>query len=186
MGQYYKAVILSEDTKKPVAYGESWDFGSGAKLMEHSYMSNRFVKAVMLFMQKLGGARLVWAGDYDEKLIDGKNNLYEFVCDNEKNLICIDEPAEGDYADKFFAEGVNFICNSDKKIAVSTKNIEPDSYGFKINPMPLLTAQGNGQGGGDYWGTEMDKVGTWAGDFIFFASELPEGYEMVEIPFKEK
>jgi len=32
--------------------------------------------------------------------------------------------------------------------------------------MSLLTAEGNGQGGGDYWGKDEKKVGMWARDVI--------------------
>ena len=30
----------------------------------------------------------------------------------------------------------------------------------------MLTALGNGQGGGDYRGKEEEKIGAWAGDWI--------------------
>ncbi len=39
MGQYYKAVFLTEKNK-PLASVSSYDFGSGAKLMEHSWAKN--------------------------------------------------------------------------------------------------------------------------------------------------
>lgn len=35
-----------------------------------------------------------------------------------------------------------------------------------IHPLPLLTSSGNGNGGGDYHGTNMAIVGSWAGDII--------------------
>lgn len=35
-----------------------------------------------------------------------------------------------------------------------------------IHPLPILTAVGNGQGGGDYEGICMEYVGVWAGDII--------------------
>ena len=38
-----------------------------------------------------------------------------------------------------------------------------------LNPVPLLTAIGNGRGGGDYEGTDMGWVGAWALDPITIA-----------------
>ena len=42
MGQYYEAVSI--DKKE---FLESYDYGNGAKLMEHSYIGNFFVAAVV-------------------------------------------------------------------------------------------------------------------------------------------
>jgi len=49
---------------------------------------------------------------------------------------------------------------------------------FVLHPIPILTAIGNGKGGGDYKGYDMGWVGVWALDPISFlpeGSELPEG-----------
>ena len=65
MGQYYKAVFLTENNK-PLASVVSYDFGNGAKLMEHSWLKNPFVRFVerqlMVTPQKV-----VWAGDYADE-----------------------------------------------------------------------------------------------------------------------
>ena len=45
MGQYYKPIFLSENNK-PVLSVTCYDFGVGAKLMEHSWMGNSFVRFI--------------------------------------------------------------------------------------------------------------------------------------------
>jgi len=63
MGQYYRPTFLNKGKTKPVFYAVSYDFGNGAKLMEHSWMKNPFVA----FIEKVLIAEpkpLVWAGDY--------------------------------------------------------------------------------------------------------------------------
>ena len=63
MGQYYQAIQLQADVDRPKAYCYSHDFGSGLKLMEHSWVLNPFVR---FFEQQLinNPQRIVWAGDY--------------------------------------------------------------------------------------------------------------------------
>ena len=62
MGQYYKSVFLNENNK-PISYAYSHDFGSGLKLMEHSWMLNPFVRFIESQLM-LQAQKLVWAGDY--------------------------------------------------------------------------------------------------------------------------
>jgi hypothetical protein len=62
MGQYYKAVFLAEN-QKPIASVSSYDFGSGAKLMEHSWAKNPFVRFVERQLM-VAPQKVVWAGDY--------------------------------------------------------------------------------------------------------------------------
>jgi len=65
-------------------------------------------------------------------------------------------------------------------------SIEHYSYDMCINLLPLLTACGNGQGGGDYRSNVgIADVGSWALDVIELADDKPFGYEEVEFSFKE-
>lgn len=66
MGQYYNPVILDADKKTVLKWMYSHDYENGLKLMEHSYLRNRFVSA---FESLLIGnpQRVVWAGDYADE-----------------------------------------------------------------------------------------------------------------------
>ena len=47
-----------------------------------------------------------------------------------------------------------------------------DVADFILHPLPLLTCIGNGKGGGDYHGTSMERIGSWA---LHPLAILPEG-----------
>ena len=60
---------------------------------------------------------------------------------------------------------LRFLINRDKKQFVDLWDV-PCIDGYRVNPLPLLTAEGNGRGGGDYSGINEKLVGSWARDFI--------------------
>ena len=65
MGQYYKPVCLDSEE-----WMNCYDYDSLAKLMEHSWMRNPLVNAVMRLLAPGGKwhqQRIVWSGDYAEK-----------------------------------------------------------------------------------------------------------------------
>ena len=63
-----------------------------------------------------------------------------------------------------------------------------DTWEMCINPLPLLTACGNGRGGGDYHDCypDYDKVGIWAFDLIECTDVCPEDYAQYEPCFTEQ
>ena len=86
MGQYYK--IINIDKKE---FMRSWDYGCGAKLMEHSYMGddgkgNNFSGAfIQLLMGDWYRDSVVLCGDYadEEYMLDNYTDLWELL--TEKN-----------------------------------------------------------------------------------------------------
>ncbi|WP_054753953.1 hypothetical protein [Piscibacillus salipiscarius] len=92
MGQYFIAVNLDrQEFLYPIR-------GSGAKLMQHSYIGNEFVETIARLFSKGNPwykSRLVWAGDYmDERIYldefesesfmdeKGDYNLYHYSTDH--------------------------------------------------------------------------------------------------------
>jgi hypothetical protein len=71
-----------------------------------------------------------------------------------------------------------YIVNHTKKQYISKENRE-------IHPLPLLTAEGNGMGGGDYRGSNEMEVGSWARDCISLEKEIPIGFEELTLVFEE-
>jgi hypothetical protein len=173
MGQYYKPVILGEKTEENHETVKAWvcshEYGNGLKLMEHSYQGNNFVSTFEKQLSRKGDyhkSRVVWAGDYadeepDLKIIDeGKEydaNLYS-LC-NDKNEIKPKVSKTDTY---------QYILNHTKKEFVDKNKVPEikDWKGAKIHPLPLLTCEGNGRGGGDFRGDEKGIVGSWARDVI--------------------
>jgi len=180
MGQYFKPVILGDtpkdgehETVKSWMYSHKYD--NGLKLMEHSYQGNNFVSTFEKELTRRGEhykSRVVWAGDYadeerglkiihEEKEYDA--NLYS-LC-NDENEISPKECSTNDYP---------YIVNHTKKLFVDKNKVSdvPDWEGTKIHPLPLLTCEGNGRGGGDFRG-ENDLIGSWARDVISVEKENP-------------
>jgi hypothetical protein len=173
MGQYYKPVILGEKTEENHETVKAWmyshEYGGGLKLMEHSYQGNKFVSTFEKQLSRKGDyhkSRVVWAGDYaDEepglKIIEeGKEydaNLHS-LC-NDKNEIKPKVSKTDTY---------QYILNHTKKEFVDKNKVPEikDWKGTKIHPLPLLTCEGNGRGGGDFRGDEKGIVGSWARDVI--------------------
>ena len=164
----------SYDMENPNSWGSNF---SGLKLMEHGWLQNDFVNGVVEEIEDFP-CRVAWVGDYADDQHDFGDYYTEFVYmrtwgDNveESPFDCVPE---------VHTEG--FLVNCDKKLFIDLKKYaETSSYepswdkGRKwcIHPLPRLTAIGNGRGGGDYEGSCMDMVGSWAMDLIEFTRENP-------------
>ena len=176
MGQYFVAVNLDN-----MEHVSSYDYGNGAKLMEHSYISNNFVEAVEFLLINDGedkgrwaDSRIVWAGDYADKEKDGET-IYDKV--EGKGL-------------KFLIEGVPenypYLVNWDKKEYLDKRKCPyfGDKNDWQIHPLPLLTCEGNGRGGGDYH-DDNNYVGTWSRCVVNLMKEIPEGFTEITPNFVE-
>lgn len=184
MGQYFRPVIL-DDTGKIVAHFDTHEYGNGYKLMEHSYLDNQLVAAVESLLASDGPRRVVWAGDYAENEPGTDINLH---------LIPAGDPVRFEDAPGFgtasYLEPVKpnaklpvqvttashpFIVNVDKQVYVDKRDVPaiPGWLDMHVHPLPLLTAEGNGGGGGDYRG-EWPHVGTWARDHIYVTATQPD------------
>ncbi len=79
-----------------------------------------------------------------------------------------------------------FLINHTKKLYVDYSKLPKDKDGWIVNPLPLLTALGNGRGGGDYYEDrpDYDKVGIWAHDILSIEFEIPEGFTRMDVNFR--
>ena len=188
MGQYYKPYIKNVKTGEEMTL-KSWDYKNGAKLTEHSWLGNDFVNAVFTII--LDSPSIIgWIGDYaDNTGCDPE--LYKKVWEEGglENAVITPE-AFCYYEDGIKGEG--YIINHSKKEYISLAEYQKlaSINGWCINPLPLLTAIGNGQGGGDYYGYQnADLVGSWYLDTIEYSYRLeaPEDCEDVtsEVIFNE-
>lgn len=199
MGQYYCALVKRGD--KVTSYnlqvkgykqgGEiDYDKYNGVKLMEHSYWGNDFMCAITgeLYHHR---ARVAWVGDYasDYKWGEDKPNpkeLFEQAWSGEQEEI----------EDGGLTLEDMYLVNHTKKIFISG-NEYWDFNRFKwgkdtkwscTHPLSLLTACGNGLGGGDYWEDNPDAnlIGDWCMDEIEVTDTPPKGYKKVMYDFCEK
>lgn len=182
MGQYYKGAVLKKDfllnTENCVLASVSpYDYDNGAKLMEHSWIGNGYVNAVSQLIgdereENYFGYPFVWVGDYADDV-------------NGVDIYGIAHEAVKKYKDANLLENevtYKYILNLDKKQYVEIPGYNND---WQIHPLPLLTASGNGRGGGDYHGDNEDMVGIWAYDCIGLSNQIPEGFEKLKVEFKE-
>ena len=170
MGQGYKAIILAPEQADEKEIIRTWvdphEHDNGYKLMEHSYIANEFVQAVEYLLSPWGmfyKSRVVWAGDYADTEAGLKMNL---------NQITDEESNEGKRTPRSIRDmsAYTYIVNHTLKQYTEKKE---NTY---IHPLPLLTAEGNGRGGGDYRDTNQDLVGTWARHIISVEEEIPPRY----------
>jgi hypothetical protein len=183
MGQYYIALILAEKSgkKEYIRLAVSpFSFANGSKLTEHSYIGNDFVQAIEYLLSPNGmfyKSRLVWAGDYADEELDSDKNLYSMV-----NQETMQEIMRLPFLPDFYTSTIDtytYIVNHTKQLYM--KKPEKNTSVLTIHPLPLLTAEGNSRGGGDYRGSNTELVGTWARDVISLELEVPSDY--VELPY---
>lgn len=182
MGQYYKAINIDN-----LEYVSPHDYDNGAKLMEHSYIGNNFVEAVEFLLINDGenkarwaDSRIIWGGDYAD--FEENENFHSMVEDNGSSLFNLIETVPTNY---------QFLVNMTKKEYVDKEKCHVISASWTnihvIHPLPLLLAEGNGRGGGDYHEEGDDKfVGRWARDVINVMKVAPEGFTEIIPNFDEK
>lgn len=197
MGQYYYPVIDNGVEKVSLC---SHKYGNGLKLMEHSYVGNEFVNAVLSCI-KDNPARVAWVGDYSNgwdrkenyckkiRVRDFIRDWYNAVySDKSRHKAKIIRPDPMEYDEN--VKGL-YLINHTQEIYVdmdkyNAENVENDGYMYIISPLPLLTACGNGRGGGDYF-SDIGKeyIGTWSFDELEFSMMKPESYKEVTYHFSE-
>ncbi len=182
MGQYYRFINLDKQEKcdrnmYPL------------KLTEHSYVGNDYCNDILtLLKDKWEGDRIIHVGDYatntdnttTSHLISKLNREFN---QNESFFVY------GDYFNDIEPDKVNkkirYVYNLDKTefIDLYHQPIINIWYGdgeagyAKFNSFALLTACGNGQGGGDYHGVNEEYIGSWAGDHFISSERKLEQYK---------
>lgn len=187
MGQYYNVVIKNKNTI--VTYNRKVDGEyTLEKLMEHSWWYNPFVCSLTkLLYENLTPCRVAWVGDYaysadDLNIPDGIDvaKLHEIAWGENSKTQEI-------HKDELYLDG-KYLVNHTKKIYLNCDDYRRRSMardGWVIHPLPLLTSIGNGLGLGDYYGTDMDAVGSWGWDSISVEDDIPTGYKELKCTFRE-
>ena len=211
MGQYYNPSILKKNwktAKNPVAASlKCYDYGNGAKLMEHSYIGNNLVRSIeFLLANQFKGHAFVWCGDYADE-VETKTGTHDIFCDAGRFIYeDYDSSTNDREAKRYLAlmksipampeweEGVvwnpyktipyyKYLVNYSKKQYCTIPMFNNDK--LQVHPLPLLTCSGNGRGGGDYQ-LEDERVGSWAFDKIGLTNNSSEikGFKRISGIFK--
>lgn len=173
MGQYFSPCITREN--KRLWFGQSkkfvdlnkkkdpdaYKYYEGVKLMEHSWVGNFLTNAVCANLYNNPGF-LMWVGDYaDDEGIQPQpgeethNYTEKEGKFNVKNKLCVNLSKN------------QFFIFRELPLEETYLTADGEKIDFTIFPLSLLTAVGNGNGGGDYYGkADKNLVGSWAGDEI--------------------
>lgn len=190
MGQYYMP-FLSYGNKKKYYKFYSFDYDNGLKLTEHSWIGNNFMNAISSFLLN-NPMYVAWIGDYAE---DSPNylglvkNSDQFEMYKRKVWDNNDSCKKFEISEKRLPFGHWFLVNHTQKIYIDlTSYIYFNSFdgGWCYHPLSLLTACGNGLGGGDYRGCNLKDIGSWAFNKISINYIPPEGYREVCYDFNNK
>jgi len=208
------AYVYSHDILSTFTRDDKTTFtsGSGLKLMEHSWMKNNFVGFVEEQLTPEGSfykTALVWAGDYaDEEPVEVLSKrvisqLVEDGCDlktleidgaNLYNIsVTIPRLLPSNHIEEYKilpAKETRYLVNHDKKEFVDKTKVLMGTWD-KMHPLPILTCEGDGRGGGDYDseknGDKNKLVGRWARDVISVESKKSDfPKDFVEIIFDLK
>ncbi len=191
MGQYYYPTLFKQKGKR--LYSSQFyahEFGAtqldngyviheGLKLTEHSYVGNSFVETVMTQLFN-NPQRVYWCGDYFEKedfedsrdFIRMKRTWKSFREDGKGRKYTHPKEVNEFSADKLIINHTKHCFINMKKWCRDHEDAE-----YQLHPLCLLTAVGNGRGGGDYYGVNEEDVGIWAGDLIEIKDSLPENLQ---------
>ena len=124
------------------------------------------------------GLPIIWAGDYadDEPYtLNGNKVTIYSLTDDVKSIKGITP------------KHYRYVINEDKKQFIDTNKIKADNYGYKIHPLPLLCADGNGRGNGDFYGKNSKRVGSWKRNVVVVSDIRPdESYKEITINFVEE
>ena len=174
MGQYYSPLIKRENEYT------AYDLNSGLKLTEHSWLYNPDVNAIAEMLYK-NPAQLAWVGDYANETEEEKA-VHQYAWGEDAPLQKLPE------GDGHFVEG-KFLVNHDKKEYIDIEHYTEKSMydDWCPHPLSLMTAMGNGRGGGDYRSpVNADMIGSWAMDTISVEDEAPSNFKELDVWFSEE
>jgi len=208
MGQYYAPTIIYQDGS--IASFNGHAYNNGIKLCEHSWIGNNLVNAVYSKIQNKP-RRVAWIGDYSVQDYETCNEAYTKHFSLEDflkyyNRVWSDGDAKEMIPPSVFTPRELDLINEKTKNAYLVNHdrkeyLDFGSYirrctpregvwaGMCADPLPLLTACGNGRGGGDFHDSDSTtgyaEVGIWAFHELELTSSMPEGYQECTYSFVE-
>ena len=190
MGQHYYPVLGDLHGTNVKVFDLSVDEQyTLSKLMEHSWWDNSFCNSFAKRLHNHKG-RVIWCGCYTD---DPNDFAFE-----------INSASYTPYYGEIWGESIKrigskstdfsldnkFLLNHDTRQFIDLNEYKQNShnkYGWIINPLPLLTAIGNGRGGGDFPTNNVgaEFVGIWAWHLLSISDKHPKSYKKFNLIFKE-
>lgn len=192
MGQYWKPVIQGKEQETAVGIENYLDGGYVmAKLTEQAWFDNDFVNAVVQIIFK-NPSKVAWIGDYGDDM-EGEEFFKNVPVMEIYNAAWNDNvPTIESLKSSDFTLDNLFLINHDTKEFIDCNKYKAENEGKwgVTHPVPLLTAIGNGLGGGDFEYHVSDKqqvgnVGIWAWNTLELSDVAPTDYREVMYHFIE-
>lgn len=183
MGQYYVVYVEDPDNGSVGVFMDDY----GIKLMEQSWWDNGLCNGVASMLYK-NPRILAWVGDYADD-VGCKPDVYKKCWQDEDDRY---KRSIKECGNKEFSLFGRYLVNHSKKEYVDCDGYYRRTYAamrledrggtiWVPHPLSILTAIGNGQGGGDYGGClGLDKVGAWALNRISVEDEAPDGMKELD------
>ena len=177
MGQYYTALVIDRHNtiKKlyPIALTD------GMKLTEHSWIGNTFVNAIYSLIHH-NPCKVAWIGDYSATPYNPATDAYAKTLTHEEFTRMYDaawgrkrslskkdfEPEQlklvGHATEGTYLVNHDLRCYIDMEAYIKRSTVRKGTMkGYCLDPLPLLTACGNGRGNGDFRsGIGIEDIGT--------------------------
>lgn len=208
MGQYYTPVEIlyfGDGTHFVISFScQVKGLGhNGVKLMEHSWWNNEFLTnfCARLYERSRENNKethILWLGNYAEldglSSLEGLSACFARVVQRSWLKQALQDPNRKEIdignTNPDFSLINKFLVNTTKQEFINCTtyyNCNHDVDDWCIHPLPLLTAVGNAEGGGDYFGVNNELVGRWAGDALYIDDEEPvEPFKEIFPIFREK
>jgi hypothetical protein len=130
----------------------------------------------------MGEAEVIHMGDYAED-VGVDHEKYDKVWGTNEDGVDIHTDLRcRDHYEFDKGEQVFIVCEERGEYIRYCFDSPVDKYGqpaWYVNTFALLTALGNGLGGGDYWGQNPQMVGIWAGKKLKVVNEEPVGLKKI-------
>lgn len=184
MSQYFIAVIQATkyNEKRKLVKKQFVIKPFYSRLVAHSLTIDFEPRLVANLMHQLyvegWSTQLVWLGDYHQENF-GCKKLYEKLRDkvtpyemrqvNDETIVKFEDVGEFSIAKDY-----RYLINCEKCEYIDFKKYLIDgNLDYLLHPLPMLTADGNGKGNGDYFNQENWRdVGRWKYDTIIVSDEL--------------
>ncbi len=203
MGQYYSIVNLSKRERLV------WD--GGVKLMEFSWIGNYATNTLAkLLKDEWKEDSVIVVGDYaynSDEYMDILNQIGKKEKIRKKRQEGDDKAYYNFYDRDLYKfkivkaeknpEGEDlYLINYDKNLYVDRKNLPVTDFYlsehgeeifYRIDPISLLLAVGNGLGMGDFYEKNkgFEYVGIWAGNRVGTSDSIPKGFKEFKPDFVE-
>ena len=175
MEQYFRAVLRKDHLMNWRIYTPA-EVKCYPQMKDQAFVDCRYTACVkgLLFQTP---AHVIWAGSLADPEPGKERNMFD--CARNKRL----RPETLIPFTKDVFSRMHYLVNHSKRQYIDYATALKDDSGNRLDPLPILTAEGNGRGQGDYYGINRELAGIWARDIISIEETPPADFDEYTNPF---